>query len=64
VRTRPKTLKEIDTMNLFGELEYFPYQFAIGLSIRKLVCKEMGWMLRLYFGPFKLWLNLKDEKDE
>lgn len=57
-----KIVKEFTSKRIFGELEYFPYQIAFGISIKYLECEGMGWMLRFYFGPFKLWFNLREKK--
>jgi len=53
-----KVIKEFEFKRIMGELEYFPYQWAFGVSIRYLECDGMGWMFRFYFGPFKVWFNL------
>jgi len=47
---------QINTKHVFGGLELFTYQLAFGISFRILIC-DYSFMLRLYFGPFKLWLN-------
>lgn len=57
-----KVIIELNNKYGYGELEYFPYQLAFGLSIRYLKCKGMGWLFRIYFGPFKFWFNLKSNK--
>lgn len=54
-----KTIKEFNSKRIFGEIEFFPYQIAFGISIRYLSCKGMGWLFRCYFGPFKIWFNLR-----
>lgn len=54
-----KILKVFQSSFGYGELEYFPYQIAIGLSVRHLRCENMGLMFRIYFGPFKFWFNLR-----
>jgi len=54
-----KIIREFKSKHIFGEIEYFPYQIAFGISIRYLECKNMGWMFRMYFGPFKIWFNLR-----
>ena len=54
-----KIITEFDSKHIFGELVYFPYQWALGISVRHLECDGMGWMFRFYFGPFKIWFNLK-----
>ena len=61
-KRKVKVLKEFDTKRLFGEAQYFSYQWACGISIRYLECEGMGWMFRFYFGPFKIWLNIKKVK--
>ena len=38
----------------FGGFELLPYQIALGISGRRW---STGPALRLYFGPFKLWLT-------
>ena len=43
---------------LYGGFQFFPYQFAIGISIRYANCDNLG-LLRFYLGPFKLWVNYK-----
>ncbi len=40
---------------ILGGIEFFPYQIALGISFR-IWCT--GPALRLYFGPFKIWLSL------
>lgn len=59
-----RTVREFDSKYIFGELEYFPYQIAFGISIKYLTCKKMGWMFRFYFGPVKLWFHLRPETKE
>ena len=54
-----RKIKAIKAKHIFGEIEYFPYQIAFGISIRYLTCKNMGWLFRLYFGPIKIWFNLR-----
>jgi len=54
-----KIVKEFNSKRIYGELEYFPYQIAFGISIRFLKCKGMGWLIRIYFAQFKLWFNLR-----
>jgi len=49
------TIKEFEFDCLYGEIEYFTYQIALGVSIRRF---EDSWMFRIYFGPFKIWGNL------
>lgn len=44
----------IKTKYLFGGIELFTYQIALGLSIRLF---EDSIMLRLYLGPIKIWLT-------
>ena len=56
-----KIIGEFDFQGIAGELEYFPYQIAFGISIRYLECIG-GWMFRMYFGPFKIWFNLGGKK--
>jgi len=58
-RNKVKVIKEFNSKRIFGEVEYFPYQIAFGMSIRYLTCKNMGWLCRMYFGPFKIWFNLR-----
>ena len=41
-----------------GGFTFFPYQFALGGSVRYLCCLH-SFMLRLYLGPFKVWVNVK-----
>jgi len=48
---------------IFGQLVYFPYQWAFGISIQHLQCEGMGWLFRMYFGPIKIWFNLKPQKE-
>jgi len=62
MKNKVKTIKEFNSKHIFGELEYFPYQVAFGISIRYLECEGMGWMFRFYFGPIKLWFNLRKEE--
>lgn len=57
-----RTLKCFEYKFGYGELEYFPYQLALGLSVRYLKCDGMGWMFRVYFGPLKFWFNLRERK--
>lgn len=52
-----KILKEFESKRIMGEVEFFPYQVAFGISIRRLKCDNMGWMFRVYFGPIKIWIN-------
>jgi len=59
---RVEILKHFEYKFAYGELEYFPYQSAFGLSIRYLKCDQMGWMFRVYFGPFKFWFNLRERE--
>lgn len=47
----------------FGGFQIIPYQMAFGISAQYLKCYG-GRLLRLYFGPFKLWLDLKRFKEE
>lgn len=54
-----KIIRAFELNKFYGELEYFPYQIAFGISIRILKCKGMGWMIRIYFAQFKLWFNLR-----
>ncbi len=54
-----RILREFRSRWIFGELEYFPYQIAFGISVKYLTCKDMGWMFRFYFGPIKFWFNLR-----
>lgn len=54
-----RIIKEFKGKHIFGELVYFPYQISFGMSIRYLECEGMGWMFRMYFGPIKIWFNLK-----
>ena len=56
--SKVKIITEFDSKRLFGELVYFPYQWALGISVRYLECDGMGWMFRFYLGPFKIWFNL------
>jgi len=58
-KNKVKIIKEFDSKRIFGEVEFFSYQIAFGISIRYLTCKNMGWMFRFYFGPFKIWFNLR-----
>jgi hypothetical protein len=51
-----KIIKTVNTRHGYGEVEYFSYQFAFGVSIR---CFSGGWMFRLYMGQFKIWFNLR-----
>jgi hypothetical protein len=39
----------------YGGIELFTYQLALGLSLRLF---EGSIMLRLYFGPIKIWLTI------
>lgn len=57
-----KTIKEFHPKFGYGELEFFPYQYAFGISIRYLECDNMGWMFRIYFGPIKFWFNFNLKK--
>ena len=50
--------KNFEIGKIYGGLEFFTYQLAFGASIRYLDCLESV-MVRLYLGPFKLWLNLR-----
>lgn len=59
LKNKVKVIKELNSKHIFGEVEYFPYQIAFGISIRHLECEGMGWMFRFYFGPFKIWFNLR-----
>ena len=54
-----KIIKVFELNKFYGELQYFPYQIAFGMSIRFLRCKGMGWMIRVYFAQFKFWFNLR-----
>lgn len=63
-RNRVRVLKIFDSKRLFGEFQYFSYQWAFGVSVRYLTCEGMGWMFRFYFGPFKIWVNLTEKKRE
>ena len=49
-------LKEFSFKRIFGEVEFFPYQIAFGISIRYF---EDGWMFRIYLGFIKIWFNLR-----
>jgi len=40
---------------VLGGIELFLYQLAMGISLR---WWHTGPALRLYFGPFKIWLSL------
>ena len=40
---------------VFGGLAFFPYQLAMGLSVRWWPCIFTP-SIRLYIGPFKLWV--------
>jgi len=51
-----KIIKEFTGRKFYGELEYFPYQIAFGISIQYV--RGTGRLLRLYFGPFKVWINV------
>ncbi len=55
-KMKVKIIKKCRTKHGYGEVEYFPYQFAFGISIRYF---SGGWMFRLYIGQFKIWFNLK-----
>ena len=57
-----KIIREFKSSRVFGEIEYFPYQVAFGISIRCLEGEGMGWMFRFYFGPFKIWFNLRKKE--
>jgi len=59
IKNKVKIIREFNSKHIFGEMEYFPYQIAFGISIRHLECKGMGWLFRMYFGPIKLWFNLR-----
>lgn len=59
MKSKVKVIKEFESKRIFGELVYFPYQWAFGISIRHLECDGMGWMFRFYLGPIKVWFNLK-----
>jgi hypothetical protein len=61
MRVKVKIIKEFDSKRIVGELVYFPYQIAFGVSIRYLECIG-GWMFRMYFGPLKLWFNLNGKQ--
>ena len=47
---------------LMGGFTFFPYQLALGISIRYWSCFAPA--IRVYVGPFKFWcfLNLKENK--
>ena len=57
-----RILKEFNFKRVFGEVEFFPYQWAFGISVRYLKCEGMGWMFRMYLGPIKIWFNLRNRK--
>ena len=57
-----KTIRGFESERVFGEVNFFPYQIAFGISVRYLSCKDMGWMVRIYFGPFKVWFNWKPRR--
>jgi len=59
-----RIIKEFETKHIFGELEFFLYQIAFGISIRYMTCENMGWMFRLYFGPVKLWFNIGPKRNK
>ena len=59
-----RIIKEFETKHIFGELEFFPYQIAFGISIKYMTCENMGWMFRLYFGPVKLWFNIGPKRNK
>jgi len=56
-------IKEFHTKFGCGELVFFPYQCAFGISIRYLECESMGWMFRIYFGFIKLWFNFRKRRE-
>lgn len=58
---KARILKEFSHGESYGELEFIPYQTAFGFSIRNLKCDGMGQLFRFYFGPFKLWLNIRKD---
>lgn len=57
-----KIIKEFNFNRIFGQIEFFPYQIALGISVRYLKCERMGWMFRIYLGPIKVWFNLKGRR--
>lgn len=59
-----KVIKEFHNRFGYGELEFFPYQYAFGISVRWLKCKGMGWLFRIYFGSFKFWFSFSKRKEE
>jgi len=44
--------------HLGGGVTFYPYQFALGLSIRYWPCLFAP-SIRLHLGPFKLWVYVK-----
>lgn len=48
----------IEWRKIAGGFEFFTYQLAFGISIKWWTCLKTP-CLRLYFGPFKLWLYIK-----
>jgi len=63
MQKKVKIIKEFEGKRILGELVYFPYQIAFGISIRHLECEGMGWLFRVYFGPIKIWFNLGSQKN-
>lgn len=57
-----KIIKEFHTKLGDGELIFFPYQCAFGISVRYLKCEGYGWMFRIYFGFIKFWFNFRTRR--
>ncbi len=50
-------------LRVTGGATFFPYQLALGLSVRWMSCLS-GPAIRLYLGPFKLWMGVWPAPDE
>ena len=55
-----RTIKEFENDKSRGALQYFPYQFAFGITVRRLFGSNA---IRIYFGPLKFWYNWKKEDE-
>lgn len=57
---KEKIIKEFESKSkrFYGELEFSPYRMGFGISSRYMTCKKMGWLFRIYLGPFKIWFTI------
>ena len=53
--------RNFEVGRFFGGFVVFPYQLALGISVSWLRCNSTR-LFRVYFGPFKLWVNGKNKE--